>query len=313
MTTILTRTVAIPSDFTIILYDPQGYGPEVHLQVSRNALMDCSPFLRRELTEKWKGCEKRAKIELFDVEVEAWLILMNILHSKQVVLGLKVSLPVLSVIFRLSENFRTQDLTYRYTKDWLMAPPPDASYRELLSGVWMSWTLTPYELKPFYIGSEPFLVPSPRPDEDKRSYFKEYSARLMESAPNVLGPGKMIPFHLIEALNHGRIDALKSIFAQVTQVLTALRRDLTLCTGWCRYGKHNVLTEQLAEHNLLDRVAPYEGLSVRGVVETLKSFHGPDWTQVSRTSEHDCSEEGFIEVFSRLTGEVEGLDLSKFS
>jgi hypothetical protein len=120
---------------------------DVRIQVSAKHLMLASPVFKKALTGKWKEGSTfvgtgSVEITTEGWDVEAFLILLRILHCQHHKLPKRVSLELAAKIAVLADYYECNDLVGFIRDAWitcLREELPDTYTRNLILWLWISW------------------------------------------------------------------------------------------------------------------------------------------------------------------------------
>ncbi|KAL5002030.1 hypothetical protein BDV10DRAFT_129370 [Aspergillus recurvatus] len=283
----------------------------VQIQVSAKHLALGSPVFDRMLHGNWKeGREFKEKGSIVLVvdswDVDAFLVVLYILHSQLLKLPRKVSIEQLAKIAVIADYYHCQSVRF-FGSLWVRCLPkkPPASpyeFRDIMLGLWISY---------FFRHALTFSAYS-RAAIEQSNYF-------------ISSLGLPIPATIIDDLNDKRVDAIGRVVDGLYD-----RRDHLLsddasiepgCTLECRSIVLGTLMRHMHEHNFRFQPpeAPYIGFRLSDVRD-VEHFRTPDWAKrderYPRGSEwayawHECQELNVargLETWSSV-----GLDLADYT
>ncbi|KAL4821399.1 hypothetical protein BDW67DRAFT_180100 [Aspergillus spinulosporus] len=283
----------------------------VQIQVSARHLALGSPVFDRMLHGNWKeGREFKEKGSIVLVvdswDVDAFLVVLYILHSQLLKLPRKVTIEQLAKIAVIADYYDCQSVRF-FGSLWVRCLPrkPPASpfhFRDIMLGLWISYFFR------------------------HALTFSAYSRAAIEQSDYFISSlGLPIPATIIDDLNDKRIDAIGRLIDGLYD-----RRDHLLsddasiepgCTLECRSIVLGTLMRHMNEHNFRFHPpeAPYVGIRLSNV-RNVERFRAPDWAKrderYPRDSEwayvwHDCQELALARGFE--TWSSVGLDLADYT
>ncbi|KAL5051957.1 hypothetical protein BDW71DRAFT_213009 [Aspergillus fruticulosus] len=295
--------------------DSSGHDEEadshVQIQVSARHLALGSPVFDRMLHGNWKeGREFKEKGSIVLVvdswDVDAFLVVLYILHSQLLKLPRKVSIEQLAKIAVIADYYDCQSVRF-FGSLWVRCLPrkPPASpydFRDIMLGLWIS----------YFFGNA--------------LTFSAYSrAAIEQSAYSISSLGLPIPSTIIHDLNDKRVDAISRLIDGLYDRRDHLFSDDASiepgCTLECRSIVLGTLMRHMHEHNFRFQPpeAPYIGIRLSDVRD-VEHFPTPDWAKrderYPRGSEwayawHECQELAVargLEAWSSV-----GLDLADYT
>lgn len=126
------------------------------IQASAKHLILASPVFKKALTEGWKEgfhLLKKGAVEITtsDWDLEAFLILMNIIHCRPQNLPQETSLELLAKIAVLADYYQCETLLQYFADKWietLKVNFPTIYSRDSMLWVWVSWAFRrPFEFE----------------------------------------------------------------------------------------------------------------------------------------------------------------------
>ncbi|KAL6233019.1 hypothetical protein BDW75DRAFT_232314 [Aspergillus navahoensis] len=283
----------------------------VQIQVSARHLALGSPVFDKMLHGNWKeGREFKEKGSIVLVvdswDVDAFLVVLYILHSQLLKLPRRVSIEQLAKIAVIADYYDCQSVRF-FGSLWILCLPrkPPASpldFRDIMLGLWISYYFR------------------------HALTFSAYSRAAIEQSDCFISPlGLPIPTTIVDDLNNKRVDAI----GRVVDGLYNHRDHLLLddasiepgCTLECRSIVLGTLMRHMHEYNLRFQPpeAPYIGIRLSDVRD-VGHFRTPDWAKrderYPRDSQwayswHECQELALARGFE--TWSSVGLDLADYT
>ncbi|KAL4979543.1 hypothetical protein BDW66DRAFT_148281 [Aspergillus desertorum] len=283
----------------------------VQIQVSARHLALGSPVFDRMLHGNWKeGREFKEKGSIVLVvdswDVDAFLVVLYILHSQLLKLPRKVTIEQLAKIAVIADYYDCQSVRF-FGSLWVRCLPrkPPASpfdLRDVMLGLWISYFFR------------------------HALTFSAYSRAAIEQSDYLISSlGLPIPATVIDDLNDKRVDAIGRVIDGLYD-----RRDRLLsndasielgCTLECRSIVLGTIMRHMHEHNFQFHPpeAPYIGIRLSDVCD-VERFRSPDWAKRDERyppdSEwayawHECQELAVARGFE--TWSSVGLDLADYT
>ncbi|GIK05968.1 hypothetical protein Aspvir_010085 [Aspergillus viridinutans] len=277
--------------------------PDVRIQVSAKHLMLASPVFKRALTGKWKEGSTfvgtgSVEITTESWDVEAFLILLRILHCQHHKLPKRVSLELAAKIAVLADYYECNDLVGFIRDAWitcLREELPSTYSRTLILWLWVAWY---------------FNIPT--------KFKKATSIAMSQSKDEINALELPIPARIIYEMNQKRQQAICKIILQLQRECEAFMRGSKGCSFECSSIMLGSLTKQMLSEGLLESEVKfyYKGCNVTGLIKSVQSFVAPNWrASIYRHQtgyiDHKCPHSSF----SLLEGSgdtLEGLKLKQF-
>ncbi|RLL99207.1 hypothetical protein CFD26_104912 [Aspergillus turcosus] len=276
---------------------------DVGIQVSAKHLMLASPVFKRALTGKWKEGSTfvgtgSVEITTEGWDVEAFLVLLRILHCQHHKLPKRVSLELAAKIAVLADYYECNDLVGFIRDAWitcLREELPKTYSRTLILWLWIAWY---------------FNIPT--------KFKKATSIAMSESKDEIDALELPIPARIIYEMNQKRQQAICKIILPLQQEREAFMTGSKGCNFECKAIMFGSLTRQMHSRGLLESQVQfyYKGFNVTGLTKTVQSFVAPKWriSIFSKTNEyldHNCPHSTFS-LFNGSGDTVEGLKLKQF-
>ncbi|OJJ47790.1 hypothetical protein ASPZODRAFT_158678 [Penicilliopsis zonata CBS 506.65] len=243
----------------------KGFRSESHIesgcyriQVSAKHLMLPSPIFKRILTGPWKESHlltEKGSVEIHATgwDLEAFLILMNILHCQTQNLPQEISLDLLAKVAVLTDYYGCHAVIRFLAKRWILmlnASFPQEYSRDSMLWMWVSWAM--------------------RLD----SQFKQSTLLAITQSDRIIRSlGLPIPVKVIDAINSRREARIASILFSLEDLRHDFLQGHRGCSFECSSIMLGALTKHMHSNALLspEPVAPFSGWRF-GVNEDDSSF-----------------------------------------
>lgn len=127
--------------------------PEVRLRVSSRHLILASPYFNRMLKGPWKESSINSgspyTVSASDWDVEALLILMNIIHGQVRKVPRSLSLEMIAKVAVIVDYYQCVEVVEIFAERWLMKLPVPSKrmyYRDLVLRLFVSWMFSEDEV-----------------------------------------------------------------------------------------------------------------------------------------------------------------------
>ncbi|TQB71391.1 hypothetical protein MPDQ_007603 [Monascus purpureus] len=229
-------------------YDGDLQNKEYTIQVSAKHLAFASPVFKTILASGWKEGNHLLSEGSVEIVVESWdidalLILLNIIHCRHRNLPRKISLELLAKIFVLADYYMCVEAVEYFAGHWIsnLEEKIPASYsRDLFLWIWISWIF------------------------ERSADFKCASSVAMRQATGLIhcNLGLPIPDPIIQEMNQKRLSAI----CIIVDALHGQHDQLTRSDGDncfdCSSIKLGALTKEMYANSLLPKpTAPFAGIS----------------------------------------------------
>ncbi|GFF90472.1 hypothetical protein IFM47457_08500 [Aspergillus lentulus] len=270
---------------------------DVRIQVSAKHLMLASPVFKKALRQM----ERR--FNLFEIttegwDVEAFLILLRILHCQHHKLPKRVNLELAAKIAVLADYYECNDLVGFIRDAWincLREELPDMYSRNLILWLWISWY---------------FNMPM--------KFKKATSIAMSQSKDEINALELPIPARIIYEMNQKRQQAICKIILQLQQEREAFMTGSKGCNFECRSIMLGSLTGQMHKKGLLESEVKfyYKACNIKDLTKSVQPFVAPKWRASIYSHEpgygdHKCPHSSFS-LLESSRDTVEGLKLKQF-
>ncbi|EDP50765.1 conserved hypothetical protein [Aspergillus fumigatus A1163] len=295
-------------DCEVALQEPERDDPMrgdcFRIQVSAKHLTLASPIFKETLSGRWKEGlrllkEGSVEIPIRNWDLEAFLILMDILHCQTQNLPREICLELLAKIAVLADCYQCQTLVRFFAEIWIghlrRKTFPTIYSRDSMLWVWVSWNF-----------GQLF------------EFEKSTSIAISQSNGLITSLDLPIPAKVIDEMNRRRNDAISAVLSSLAEQRNAFLDGSRGCCFECSSIMLGALTKHMHSSGLLspEPAAPFPGLSYCQLVETVRGFRSPRWhsdSSYSRYSWHTCGEASFSSLIAVLETYVKGLSLIAFS
>lgn len=242
-------------------YDGDLQNKEYTIQVSAKHLAFASPVFMRILASGWKEgnhlSERSVGIVDESWDIDALLILLNIIHCRHRSLPRKISLELLAKVSVLADYYKCVEAVEYFAGHWIsdLEGKIPASYsRDLFLWIWISWIF------------------------ERSADFKCASSVAMRRAGRLIwNMGLPIPDPIILEMNQNRQLAICTIVDALHGQLDQLTRSNRNNCFDCSSIKLGTLTKEMYANSLLSPkpAAPFAGISFDRLQTTVGSFRNP--------------------------------------
>ncbi|RHZ57294.1 BTB/POZ domain-containing protein [Aspergillus thermomutatus] len=277
--------------------------PEVRIQVSAKHLMLASPVFKKALSGKWKEGSTFVRTGSVEIDTEGWdveafLILLRILHCQHHRLPKRVSLELAVKIAVLADYYECNDLVGFIRDAWidhLREELPKTYSRNLILWLWIAWY---------------FKFPI--------KFKRATSIAMSQSKDEIVSLDLPIPMRIIYEMNQKRQQAICKVILALQREYEAFMTGSKGCNFECSSIMLGSLMKQMLSKGLLESQVQfyYKGFNVTGLTKSVQSFVAPRW----RTSvycyngdypDHNCPHSSFS-LLNSSSDTVEGLKLRQF-
>ncbi|GFF55513.1 hypothetical protein CNMCM6936_005639 [Aspergillus lentulus] len=231
-------------------------------------------------------------------DVEAFLILLRILHCQHHKLPKRVNLELAAKIAVLADYYECNDLVGFIRDAWincLREELPDMYSRNLILWLWISWY---------------FNMPM--------KFKKATSIAMSQSKDEINALELPIPARIIYEMNQKRQQAICKIILQLQQEREAFMTGSKGCNFECRSIMLGSLTGQMHKKGLLESEVKfyYKACNIKDLTKSVQPFVAPKWRASIYSHEpgygdHKCPHSSFS-LLESSRDTVEGLKLKQF-
>ncbi|KAE8310612.1 hypothetical protein BDV41DRAFT_544493 [Aspergillus transmontanensis] len=270
------------------------------IQASAKHLILASPVFNKTLTERWKEGFQLFKNGAVQITTDGWdpeafLILMNIIHSRPHILPREISLELLAKIAVLADYYQCQTLVQYFADRWienLKVNLPAIYSRDLVLWIWVSWIF-----------------------RQSTEFKKSTWIAITQSSDEITNLGLPVPAKVFFAINLRRTDAISTIISTLTKLRDELLNGIHGCSFECGSIMLGALTKHMHSNALLSPQPqyPYKGLNYNGLMETVREFKSPLWYTSPKPptygNQHRCGASSFLSLIT-IQDAVKALSLS---
>ncbi|KAB8240039.1 hypothetical protein BDV35DRAFT_374788 [Aspergillus flavus] len=254
------------------------------IQASAKHLILASPVFKKALTERWKEKFQLFKNGAVQITTDGWdpeayLILMNIIHSRPHILPREIGLELLAKIAVLADYYQCQTLVQYFADRWienLKVNLPAIYSRDLVLWIWVSWVF-----------------------KQSTEFKKSAWIAITQSNDEITNLGLPVPKKVFDAINLRRTDAISTMISTLTKLNDDLLNGIHGCSFECSSIMLGALTKHMHSNALLSPQPqyPYKGLNYNGLMETVREFKSPLWYTApnypSYGNQHRCGASSF--------------------
>lgn len=269
----------------------------VHIQVSAKHLMLASPVFKSMLTGSWKESVTFSKLQKGYIEitteswdVDAFLILLNIVHCQFNHVPHKLDLETLAKVAVIADYYKCKEVVRFFSNIWIEALDgeyPKEYSRDLILRLWIAWF--------FRLSSQ---------------FRSVTSIAMSHSGGFISNLGLPIPDRVIDKMNLRRQEAIESIICELYEKQEAFLSGTRGCGFECRSIMYGALSKHMQSTGLLSPkpMAPFLRMNYNQLVQKVRSFKSPQWCRSSYTP-HSCKDDNFRYLFPSLDDKFDGFDL----
>ncbi|KAF4865391.1 hypothetical protein CGCSCA2_v001596 [Colletotrichum siamense] len=277
-------------------FDMDGFGkpPPCRFLLSSRHLMLASSIFNKKLSGPWKESlkdpvERVRHIETTEWDVDALLILFQIIHGKHSHVPRFVDLEMLAKIATLVDYYDCHEAVQLYGDMWIDGIKndlPTQCNRELVLWILVSWVFS------------------------KENIFNQVTrTAILESKGPVPTLELPIPQFLIDTIETQRIQLIRPVAAQLQNLLDSLRNGTVGCNYECSAILLGHLTKQMYSHDLLELLSDHTciGYGISDTRTALRTFRSPRWPKYN-ISGATCASHPCRLVDEILTGACSSFD-----
>ncbi|EDN09148.1 predicted protein [Histoplasma mississippiense (nom. inval.)] len=270
------------------------------IQVSAKHLTLASPVFKKTLLGQWKESVTLLQRGSVDIpatgwDIEAFLILLRIIHCQPNDIPRELSLEMLAKVAIIADYYQCKEAMGHFLDVWIgkLSSIPANYSRDLNLWLWISWV---------------FQLPS---------QFKEVTSIAMSQSPcRISSLALPIPENILDAINYGRENAIQKSILLLHKEQRTLLYNGNGCSFECRSIMYGALTLEMQSNELYSPKpeAPFPGLSYNGLVQRVLSFKSPKWyrSPSGYYNCHTCLHSSFNSLLGPLDEGIGGLDLSYY-
>ncbi|RAO72389.1 uncharacterized protein BHQ10_008401 [Talaromyces amestolkiae] len=228
--------------------------PRFCIQVSAKHLTSASPLFKKAFTSSWKESItflQKGSVEIItgDWDIEAFLILLRIMHCQFNQMPRKLTVEMLAKVAFIADYFECKDVMGLFMNIWVEALDerlPGIYCRDLVLWLWISWAFR-YEKR-----------------------FHMITATAMSHSNGVISNfGLPIPDRVIESMNRHRHEGIEEIVDLLHEKHEALLDGKLGCGFECSSIMYGALTKELKSHAMLSPrpSRPFQGLNYSQLVK----------------------------------------------
>ncbi|KAL4904972.1 hypothetical protein BDW74DRAFT_153902 [Aspergillus multicolor] len=240
--------------------------PDVHIQISARHIALASPVFDRMLYGNFKEAQEFKEKGSVVIDVDSWdvdalLVVLNIMHSRLLEIPRKVTVEKLAKITVIADYYDCDSVRF-FSSLWvpcLSRKPRTLKPREMTLGLWIAY---------FF----------------RRSVtFNNYSCAIMEYSESVISSlGLPIPVPVINAMNNKRFDAIdravSDLYDQRDNLLSDTTPIIPGCSPECRSMLLGTFMRHMKKHNFGVQApeSPYVGIQL-AKTRDVKNIQAPMW------------------------------------
>ncbi|RDW70921.1 BTB/POZ domain-containing protein [Aspergillus mulundensis] len=290
--------------------DADEAAPDVQIQVSERHLTLVSPVFEKMLWGDFKEAKEYKEkgsvvIDVGSWDVDALLIVLNILHCQRLGIPKKVTVEQMAQIAVIADYYSC-DFVRFFGSLWapcLPKKPCTSDPRELMLGLWIAY---------FFRHS---------------LTFTNYSRAIMEYSESIISSlGLPLPVTVIDAMNDKRIEAISRAVSEMYEQRDCLLSDTIPITQNCDSECRSVLLGAFMRHMYKHQFhvqapeAPYVGIQLARARE-VRNFQARLWMRRCEREEesssdlfeyHDCNEDNAFRARFEASS-PSGLDLAEYT
>ncbi|KAH8889906.1 hypothetical protein GQ53DRAFT_184308 [Thozetella sp. PMI_491] len=287
-----TPVVPDKNTYTEVIPTEQG---EVGIRLSSKHLTLASPVFKKMLQGPWsESAASSHTLHASEWDVEALLILMNILHSRVRSVPRTISLEMLAKIAVLVDYYKCHEALELFVDLWiqnLSRNLPTEYGRDLVLWLAVSWVFS------------------------KQALFTTITkVAIMESKSPLKTLDLPIPQRIVAYVDQQRQEALEEIISGLHGLLVQFYMR-TECSFACSSILSGSLARQMHANRILHPkpIRPFAGESIAGMSAIVRVFHSPTWRASDSYYEHKCDLATFIEpTVNSVVDSIVGLKLKTF-
>ncbi|GAQ12164.1 hypothetical protein ALT_9485 [Aspergillus lentulus] len=202
----------------------------VYMRVSSKHLALASPVFRRTLCGPWQEAQNLAAEDRSEIETECWnvdamLILMNIIHGRGPKVPREITLNTLAeiaVLVDYYECYEAVDVMAEIWMDKLLNSMPSTYCKDIVSWIFISWVF------------------------ERRSAFTSATRIAATQSQQRIDPADLpIPQRILDKIEEHRRDGVKSALDMCYKLITDLRDGRKHCSEVCDALRLGLLIKQL--------------------------------------------------------------------
>ncbi|KAL3488392.1 hypothetical protein BJX62DRAFT_240087 [Aspergillus germanicus] len=276
------------------------------IQASGKHLALASPVFKQQVlrAERRKGIanlhEEPAEIYAKNWNLEAFLVVLGVIHCQNSQLPRTLSLETLAHVATIAHHYQCKDAIGILQDIWIKAlPGPDTTRfsPDLTLWLWIAF---------FF---------------DLHDYFSQITSAVMSLSDGPVDSlGLPFPQQFLGNMELHRLQEIGKAILLLQNTLDAFLNAEHGCSFECSAIMYGALTKELHRVGLLSPllpVAPFRGWAYRQLLEKVSSIKSPTWCTRTRErwgydsgiSQHQCDSSSFAQLFGHLDDSVAGLEL----
>ncbi|KAE8137765.1 hypothetical protein BDV38DRAFT_271073 [Aspergillus pseudotamarii] len=271
------------------------------IQASAKHLIFASPVFKKALTGRWNEGFQLFKTGVVQIttsgwDLDAYLILMNIIHSQLHELPRELSLDLLAKVAVLADYYECQTLVQYFAERWiehLKVNLPTTYSRDTVLWIWVSWIF-----------------------RQSTEFQKTTFIAISQGSDTITNLGLPIPETVLYKVNSHRTNAILTIISTLNKLRDDLLNGIHGCSFECSSIMLGALTKHMHANALLSPEPryPYKGLNYNGLLETVRNFKSPLLYTIQGYSgygnQHKCRASSFSSLIIIQEDTVQALSLS---